>query len=42
MLMPNRQNLTTTTGNDFSKEQCSSLRMILGLKHVGAILKVLM
>jgi len=27
---------------DFSKEQCSSLKMILGSKHVGAILKVLM
>jgi len=26
--------------NDFSKEQCSSLRMILGSKYVGAILKV--
>jgi len=24
------------------KEQCSSLRMILGSKHVGAILSVLM
>ena len=28
--------------NDFSKEQRSSLRMILGSKHVGAILNVLM
>jgi len=28
--------------NDFSKEQRSSLRMMLGLKHVGAILSVLM
>jgi len=28
--------------NDFSKEQCSSLRMILGSKHVGAILRILM
>ena len=28
--------------NDFSKEQRSSLRMILGSKHVGAILSVLM
>ena len=27
---------------DFSKEQCSSLKMILGSKHVGAILNVLM
>jgi len=27
---------------DFSKEQCSSLKMILGTKHVGAILNVLM
>jgi len=27
--------------NDFSKEQRSSLRMILGSKHVGAILSVL-
>jgi len=27
---------------DFSKEQHSSLRTILGLKHVGAILSVLM
>ena len=27
---------------DFSKEQCRSLKMILGLKHVGAILDVLM
>ena len=27
--------------NDFSKEQCSSLKMILGSKHVGAILNVL-
>ena len=27
---------------DFSKEQCSSLKMILGSKHVGAILSVLM
>ena len=26
---------------DFSKEQCSSLKMILGLKHVGALLNVL-
>jgi len=26
---------------DFSKEQCSSLKMILGSKHVGAILNVL-
>jgi len=26
----------------FSKEQCSSLEMILGSKHVGAILNVLM
>jgi len=24
----------------FSKEQCSSLKMILGSKHVGAILNV--
>ena len=24
---------------DFSKEHCSSLKMILGSKHVGAILK---
>ena len=24
-----------------AKEQCSSLKMILGLKHVGAILNVL-
>jgi len=28
--------------NDFSKEQSSTLRMILGSKHVGAILSVLM
>jgi len=28
--------------NDFSKEQRSSLRMILGSKHVGAILNALM
>ena len=28
--------------NDFSKEQRISLRMILGSKHVGAILSVLM
>jgi hypothetical protein len=28
--------------NDFSKEQRSSQRMILGSKHVGAILSVLM
>jgi len=28
--------------NDFSEEQRSSLRMILGSKHVGAILSVLM
>ena len=28
--------------NDFSKEQRSSLRMILGSKRVGAILSVLM
>ena len=27
---------------DFSKEQCSSLKMILGSKHVGAILNVLL
>ena len=27
---------------DFSKEQCSSLKMILGSKYVGAILNVLM
>jgi len=27
---------------DLSKEQCSSLKMILGSKHVGAILNVLM
>jgi len=27
---------------DFSKEQCSSLKMILGSKHVGAISNVLM
>ena len=27
--------------NDFSKEQRSSLRMIYGSKHVGAILSVL-
>ena len=27
--------------SDFSKEQCSSLKMILGSKHVGAILNVL-
>ena len=27
---------------DFSKEQCSSLKMSLGSKHVGAILSVLM
>jgi len=26
---------------DFSKEQCSSLKMILGSKYVGAILNVL-
>jgi len=26
---------------DFSKEQCSSLKMILGSKHIGAILNVL-
>jgi len=26
---------------DFSKEQCSSLKMILGSKHFGAILNVL-
>ena len=26
---------------DFGEEQCSSLKMILGLKHVGAILNVL-
>ena len=26
---------------DFSEEQCSSLKMILGSKHVGAILNVL-
>jgi len=26
---------------DFSQEQCSSLKMILGTKHVGAILNVL-
>jgi len=26
----------------FSKEQCSSLKMILGSKHVGKILYVLM
>jgi hypothetical protein len=28
--------------NDFSREQRSSLRIILGSKHVGAILSVLM
>jgi len=28
--------------NDFSKEQRNSLKMILGSKHVGAILSVLM
>jgi len=28
--------------SDFSKEQRSSLRMIIGSKHVGAILSVLM
>jgi len=28
--------------NDFSKEQRSSLKMILGSKHVGKILSVLM
>ena len=28
--------------NDFSKEQLSSLKVILGSKHVGAILSVLM
>jgi len=28
--------------NDISKEQRSSLRMILGSKHVGAILSILM
>ena len=27
---------------DFSKEQCGSLKMILGSKHVGAISNVLM
>ena len=27
---------------DFSKEKCSSLKMILGSKHVGAILYDLM
>ena len=27
--------------SDFSKEQCSSLKMILGSKHVGEILSVL-
>jgi len=27
---------------DFSKEQCSSLKMMLGSKHVGAISNVLM
>jgi len=27
---------------DFNEEQCSSLKMILGSKHVGAILNVLM
>jgi len=27
---------------DFSKEQRSSLKMILGSKHVGAILSILM
>jgi len=27
---------------DFSKEQCSSLKMILRSKHVGAILNALM
>jgi len=27
---------------DFSKEQCSSLKMIVGSKHVGSILSVLM
>jgi len=27
---------------DFSKEQCSYVKMILGSKHVGAILNVLM
>ena len=27
---------------DFSKGQCSSLNMLLGSKHVGAILNVLM
>ena len=27
---------------DFSKEHCSSLKMILGSKHAGAILNVLM
>jgi len=26
---------------DFSEEQCSSLKMILGSKHVGEILNVL-
>jgi hypothetical protein len=26
---------------DFSEEQCSSLKIILGSKHVGAILNVL-
>jgi len=29
-------------GAGFSKEQCSSLKMILESKHVGAILNVLM
>jgi len=28
--------------SDFSEEQCSPLKMILGSKHVGAILNVLM
>ena len=28
--------------SDFSEEQCSSLKVILGSKHVGAILYVLM
>jgi len=27
---------------DFSKEECGSLKMILGSKHVGTILNVLM
>jgi len=27
---------------DFNKERCSSLKMILGSKHVGAVLSVLM